>query len=112
MAQKISHYGSAIGEAIGAEMQDALNELIADLADKQGYHFLSTSPIEGKKRFLLIKIHNRSFCLSGNIFDIKNIIAIKPVGFVARIQPLGGDMPAYVVPLPFLQEAGVRHLWR
>lgn len=53
MAQKIAHYGSAIGEAIGAEMQDALNELISELADGQGYHFLSTSPVEGKKRLLM-----------------------------------------------------------
>jgi len=53
MAEKISHYGSAIGEAIGAEMQDALNELMAKLADEHGYHFLSTSPVQGKKRLLL-----------------------------------------------------------
>ncbi|GER80594.1 MAG: hypothetical protein M5U11_12560 [Anaerolineales bacterium] len=53
MADRIAHYGSAIGEAIGSEMQDALNELIEVLANERGYHFLSTSPVKGRKRLLL-----------------------------------------------------------
>jgi hypothetical protein len=51
--KNISHFGSAIGEGIGAEMQIALNNLISRLADQRGYHFLSTSPIKGKKKLLI-----------------------------------------------------------
>jgi hypothetical protein len=75
MAEKISHYGSAIGEAIGAEMQDALNELMVDLADKHGYHFLSTSPIQGKKRLLM-------FDNFGNDYNVDAVLVNQ------QIQPL------------------------
>lgn len=68
MAKIISHYGSAIGEAIGAEMQAALNDLIGKLAESRGHHFLSTSPIEGKKKLLM-------FDNFGNDYNIDAVLA-------------------------------------
>ncbi len=66
--RNISNYGSAIGEAIGAEMQTALNNALTKLADLKSYHFLSTSPIKGKKKLLM-------FDNFGNDYNIDAVLA-------------------------------------
>jgi hypothetical protein len=57
MNSAIQNPGSALGEAIGAEMERALNRYLHDLVTEHGYHFLSQSPIRhktGKPRKLLM----------------------------------------------------------
>ncbi len=44
----IQNPGSALGEAIGAEMEKALNLFLTNLLEKKGYHFLSKSPVRNK----------------------------------------------------------------
>ncbi len=48
MADDIQNPGSALGEAIGAEMEKALNDFLTQLAESHGYHFLSKSPLKNK----------------------------------------------------------------
>lgn len=48
MALNIQNPGSALGEAIGLEMEKALNTFLTDLVEQQGYHFLSKSPFSHK----------------------------------------------------------------
>ena len=48
MADNIQNPGSALGEAIGAEMEKALNDFLTDLVESRGYHFLSRSPIKNR----------------------------------------------------------------
>ena len=48
MADDIQNPGSALGEAIGAEMEKALNDFLTNLVESRGYHFLSKSPIKNK----------------------------------------------------------------
>lgn len=48
MADNIQNPGSALGEAIGAEMENALNDFLTNLVEKQGFHFLSKSPIKNR----------------------------------------------------------------
>lgn len=40
--------GSAIEEAVGAEMEKALNDFLTNLVESRGYHFLSKSPVKNK----------------------------------------------------------------
>lgn len=49
MINDIQNPGSALGEAIGAEMEKALNNFLKKLVEDFGHHFLSKSPIENKK---------------------------------------------------------------
>ncbi len=54
--KNIQNPGSALGEAIGAEMEKALNSFLIRLVEKDGYHFLSKSPVmsdngKAKKNF-------------------------------------------------------------
>jgi hypothetical protein len=44
----IQNPGSALGEAIGAAMENALNVFLTSLVEKRGYHFLSKTPIKNK----------------------------------------------------------------
>ncbi len=44
----IQNPGSAIGEAIGAEMEEALNVFLTELVERHGHHFLSKSPNKNK----------------------------------------------------------------
>lgn len=44
----IQNPGSALGEAIGADMEKALNAFLTDLVESRGYHFLSKSPVTNK----------------------------------------------------------------
>ncbi len=48
MADNIQNPGSALGEAIGAEMEKALNAFLTQLVESRGYHFLSKSPVKNK----------------------------------------------------------------
>jgi hypothetical protein len=48
MADDIQNPGSALGEAIGAEMEKALNVFLTNLVESRGYHFLSKSPVKNK----------------------------------------------------------------
>jgi len=48
MADDIMNPGSALGEAIGAEMEKALNDFLTKLVESQGYHYLSKSPVQNK----------------------------------------------------------------
>lgn len=48
MTDDIQNPGSALGEAIGAEMEKALNEFLTILVESRGYHFLSKSPVKNK----------------------------------------------------------------
>jgi hypothetical protein len=41
-SQKIANPGSAVGEAIGALMEKALVEQLNDIADKHGYHYVTS----------------------------------------------------------------------
>ncbi len=45
----IQNPGSALGEAIGAEMEKALNKFLTNLVESHGHHFLSKSPIKNKQ---------------------------------------------------------------
>lgn len=44
----IMNPGSALGEAIGAEMEKALNSFLTDLVETRNFHFLSKSPLKNK----------------------------------------------------------------
>ncbi len=48
MASVIENPGSALGEAIGIEMEKALNDFLTRLVEGRGYHFLSRSPVRNK----------------------------------------------------------------
>ncbi len=48
MADDIQNPGSALGEAIGAGMEKALNDFLTNLVERRGYHFLSKSPVKNK----------------------------------------------------------------
>jgi hypothetical protein len=48
MADNIQNPGSALGEAIGAEMETALNVFLKDLVESHGYHLLSRSPVTNR----------------------------------------------------------------
>lgn len=47
----VQNPGSALGEAIGAEMEKALNSFLTLLVESRGYHFISKSPIKNKNGF-------------------------------------------------------------
>jgi hypothetical protein len=53
MMPDIQNPGSALGEAIGAQMELALNSFLSDLCERVGHHFISSSVIKGKKKLLL-----------------------------------------------------------
>lgn len=50
MADDIQNPGSALGEAIGAEMEKALNAFLTNLIESRGYHFISKNPVKNKGR--------------------------------------------------------------
>lgn len=57
MDTDIQNPGSALGEAIGAEMERAINRFLTELVEERGYYFLSQSPVKhktGKSRKLLM----------------------------------------------------------
>lgn len=72
MAANIQNPGSALGEAIGVEMEKALNAFLTDLIEPLGYHFLSKSPVkqkDGKEKKLLM------YDSFGTVYNIDAVIA-------------------------------------
>lgn len=53
MASDIQNPGSALGEAIGASMESALNDFFTHLVEGRGYHFIAKSPIKDKKKLFM-----------------------------------------------------------
>lgn len=76
---EIQNPGSALGEAIGAAMEEALNDFLAKLVSRQGCHYLSKSPVLGKggnaRRLLM-------FDKFGTAYNIDAVVAN------ASMQPL------------------------
>ena len=72
MNPNIQNPGSALGEAIGAEMESALNVFLTNLVEKRGYHFLSKSPSQNKdgsqKKLLM-------YDKFGTAYNIDSVIA-------------------------------------
>lgn len=72
MADDIQNPGSALGEAVGAEMEKALNDFLTGLVESRGYHFLSKSPTKNKsgsqKKLLM-------YDNSGTAYNIDAVIA-------------------------------------
>ena len=69
----VANPGSALGEAIGSSMEDALEALLNDVADKYGYHYLTSGVREtksGKKPKKLLMSDN-----FGNEYDIDGVLA-------------------------------------
>lgn len=72
MLDDIQNPGSALGEAIGAEMEKALNTFLTSLVESRGYHFLSKSPVKnknGKQKKLLM------YDVFGTAYNIDAVIA-------------------------------------
>jgi hypothetical protein len=70
---QISNPGSALGEAIGAIMEEALKELLAQTADQYGYHYLTSGVRETKSGTRYKKL--LMFDNFGNEYDIDGVIA-------------------------------------
>ena len=68
MIKTIQNPGSALGEAIGAQMECALNIFLHELCEELGYHFISSSVIKGKKKLLM-------YDNFGTTFNIDAVIA-------------------------------------
>lgn len=66
--KNIQNPGSALGEAIGSQMEQALNTFLNMLCEEMGYHFISASVIEGKKKLLM-------YDQFGTAFNIDAVIA-------------------------------------
>ncbi|MBN1901973.1 hypothetical protein JW926_11680 [Candidatus Sumerlaeota bacterium] len=69
---EIQNPGSALGEAIGSEMEKALNVFLTNLVESRGYHFLSKSPIinkTGNQKKLLM------YDKFGTAYNIDSVIA-------------------------------------
>ena len=66
--KNIQNPGSALGEAIGAHLENALNAFLYHLCKELGYHFISTSVIEGRRKLLL-------YDNFGTAFNIDVVIA-------------------------------------
>lgn len=69
----VANPGSALGEAIGSSMEDALEALLNDVADKYGYHYLTSGVRKtksGKKPKKLLMSDN-----FGNEYDIDGVLA-------------------------------------
>lgn len=69
----VANPGSALGEAIGSSMEDALEKLLNDVADKYGYHYLTSGvrrTKSGKKPKKLLMSDN-----FGNEYDIDGVLA-------------------------------------
>ncbi len=76
MKKNIQNPGSAIGEAIGAQMELALNAFLSKLCAESGYHFLySGEKISGKKKLLLYD----SSCTEYNIDSVIANESVQPL---------------------------------
>lgn len=73
MEYQVANPGSALGEAIGASMEAALESLLIKIADEYGYHYLTAGVRKtkaGKKVKKLLMSDNY-----GNEYDIDGVIA-------------------------------------
>lgn len=69
----VANPGSAIGEAIGASMEKALERLLIEVADEYGFHYLTSGVRKtrsGKKVKKLLMADNY-----GNEYDIDGVLA-------------------------------------
>lgn len=64
----VQNPGSALGEAIGSQMELALNSFLNSLCENMGHHFISASVIAGKKKLLMYD----SF---GTAYNLDSVIA-------------------------------------
>lgn len=69
----VANPGSALGEAIGSSMEDALKKLLNEIADKYGFHYLTsgirkTKSGERQKKLLMSD-------KSGNEYNIDGVLA-------------------------------------
>ena len=69
----VANPGSALGEAIGSSMEDALKKLLNEIADKYGYHYLTSGVRKTKsgKRPKKLLMSDKS----GNEYDIDGVLA-------------------------------------
>jgi len=71
MAKNIQNPGSALGEAIGAEMEKALNSFLTDIAESAGHHFVSKGfDSDGRQTKKLLM-----FDTFGTSYNIDSVIA-------------------------------------
>lgn len=76
----VANPGSALGEAIGSSMEDALKELLSEISDKYGCHYLTSGVRKtksGKKQKKLLMSDK-----SGNEYDIDGVLtnqSMKPL---------------------------------
>ena len=68
MYKDVQNPGSAIGEAIGAAMEKSLGDFLNVLANEKSHHYISSSPIEGKKKLFL-------YDQFGTPYNIDSVIA-------------------------------------
>ena len=69
----VANPGSALGEAIGSSMEDALKKLLNEIADKYGCHYLTSGVRKTKsgKRPKKLLMSDKS----GNEYDIDGVLA-------------------------------------
>lgn len=72
MINNIQNPGSALGEAIGAEMEKALNSFLTVLVESQGNHFLSKSPVQNKNGIFKKLLMYDNF---GTAYNVDAVIA-------------------------------------
>ena len=71
-APKVANPGSALGEAIGAAMENSLRKTLAEIADSRGCHYLTSGVRKTKsgskaKKLLLFDIYGTEYDLDGVI---------------------------------------------
>ena len=71
-APKVANPGSALGEAIGASMENSFRNILAEIADSHGCHYLTSGVRETKagnkaKKLLLFDIYGTEYDLDGVI---------------------------------------------
>lgn len=72
MTDDIQNPGSALGEAIGTEMEKALNDFLTNLVESRGNHFLSKSPVKNKNGTPKKLLMYDNF---GTVYNIDAVIA-------------------------------------
>lgn len=122
----IQNPGSALGEAIGAQMELALNEYLAEVVGKYSCRLISKGQQNPKTKKTTKLLLYDGF---GTVYNIDAVVANesmqplilieykyirykkhnrdKAVGFAPRIMPSGEGIILSEVPLRFLQVVGV-----
>ena len=73
LVSNVANPGSALGEAIGTSMEKALETLVNEIANRYGYHYLTSGVREtksGKKAKKLLMSDN-----FGNEYNIDGVLA-------------------------------------